>query len=113
MNGILTILAFSIGGLWVPLVCAAIAIKKHKPVNRWFALGCLGLFIAPLIGGPIVVIVLACLPKGTESGGTHKLFGLTVTAKSLAITSSVFAVIFAIGCAGLISPFITIINAIK
>jgi len=110
---ILVICAFAIGGLFMPLLCAAVAMNKHRSANRWFAIACVGLYIFPLLGALLALIVLACMPKGAQAVDTQKFLGLSVSAKSLFIASAVLAVIFGLGIAGLVPAIMTIVNAVK
>jgi hypothetical protein len=113
LDGILTIIAFSIGGLWLPLVCAALALKKGRSAGRWFAFDCVGMYFVPLLGAVVVLIVLACMPSGSAPKDSQKFAGFAVTPKSLLMAAGGFGVLFAIGCAGLYSAVMTILGALK
>jgi hypothetical protein len=109
----LVICAFSIGGLCLPVLCAALAMKKHRHATRWFSIGCAGLYIMPLLGALLTLLVLAFLPAGTEPADKQKFLRLSVSQKSLFLASGALAVLFAIGIAGLVPSIMTIVNAMK
>ncbi|MGH9549121.1 MAG: hypothetical protein ACRD3W_07100, partial [Terriglobales bacterium] len=65
--------------------------RKNRSAARWFGLGCTGLYFIPVIGALVALLVVTCLPRGTETEQDQKLFG-KISEKQLFLAAGALAI---------------------